>query len=71
MASKSKKKQEGFLTKVKIFFKGMKKELKKVRWATKEEFIKYTRATIFFIIFFALFFLLSDVIITGLKQLVR
>lgn len=53
------------------FLKDVKAELKKVRWPNKQEFLKYTSATLFFIIFFALFFALSDVIIYGLKQLVR
>ncbi len=42
---------------------GVKSEFKKVRWPSKKEMIKYSIATIAFIIFFALFFYLIEVII--------
>ena len=56
-------KKESFLT-------GVKKEMGKVRWPLKKEMIKYSIATLSFIIFFALFFLLADYIIAGVKVLV-
>lgn len=52
------------------FLQGIFKELKKVRWPLKKEMIKYSIATLSFIVFFALFFLLSDLIIAGVKVLV-
>ncbi|MEG2311125.1 MAG: preprotein translocase subunit SecE [Bacilli bacterium] len=52
------------------FFTGVKKEMKKVRWPIKKEMIKYSIATLIFIIFFALFFTLGDLIIAGVKMLV-
>ena len=52
------------------FFTGVRKEMKKVRWPLKKEMIKYSIATLSFIIFFALFFTLGDLIIAGLKMLV-
>jgi preprotein translocase subunit SecE len=66
-----KEKKVGLFGKIGNYFHEIKLELKKVKWPTKQEFFKYTMATLFFIIFFALFFLLSDVVIYGLKQLVR
>lgn len=45
------------------FFKGVKKELKKVKWPTKKEMAKYSIATFGFIIFFGLFFALTDLIL--------
>lgn len=38
------------------FFKQVKSELKKVKWPTKKEMIKYTITTICFVVLFALFF---------------
>lgn len=38
------------------FFKQVKNELKKVKWPTKKEMIKYTITTICFVVLFALFF---------------
>jgi|GEM_PF-1021606 len=68
---KKEEKKVGFFGKIKNYLRSVRVELKKVKWPTKQEFFKYTMATLFFIIFFALFFLLSDVLIYGLKQLVR
>lgn len=57
-------------TKKESFFTGVKKEMKKVRWPLKKEMVNYSIATLSFIIFFALFFALCDVIIAGIKMLV-
>jgi len=56
--------------KTESFFTGVRKEMKKVRWPLKQEMVKYSVATLSFIIFFALFFTLGDLIIAGLKMLV-
>ena len=55
-------------SKIKNWFKGVISEFKKVRWPNKKEMIKYSIATIVFIIFFALFFYLIEVIIYFIKQ---
>jgi len=52
------------------FFTGVKKEMKHVRWPLKKEMVKYSIATLSFIIFFALFFMLTDLIIAAVKMLV-
>ena len=38
------------------YFEQVKKELKKVKWPSKKELIKYSVTTLCFILFFALFF---------------
>lgn len=53
------------------FFKSVQNEMGKVRWPLKKEMVKYSIATLSFIIFFALFFTLGDLIIAGVKLLVR
>lgn len=53
------------------FFTGVKKEMSKVRWPLKKEMVKYSIATLSFVVFFALFFMLGDLIIAGVKLLVR
>ena len=72
--SKKNKKIKKVVKKEKIkkesFFLGVKKEMGKVRWPLKKEMIKYSLATLSFIIFFGLFFTLGDLIIAGLKMLV-
>lgn len=71
VTKKKKEKKPGVFSKIRKFFADIIAELKKVKWPSKSDFLKYTSATLFFIVFFALFFLLSDTIIYGLKQLVR
>ncbi|MBQ8871767.1 MAG: preprotein translocase subunit SecE [Bacilli bacterium] len=52
------------------FFISVKEEMKKVKWPTRKEMIKYSGAALTFIIVFALFFTLTDLAIAGLKMLV-
>ena len=52
------------------FFISVKEEMKKVKWPTRKEMIKYSSAALTFIIVFALFFTLPDLAVAGLKILV-
>lgn len=52
------------------FFISVKEEMKKVKWPTKKEMIKYSGAALTFIVVFALFFALTDLAVAGLKLLV-
>lgn len=58
-----KKKSSGIIG----FFKEVKNEVSKVKWPSKKDMVKYSIATIVFVIFFALFFYLIDLIIALLK----
>lgn len=49
------------------FFKGVREELGKVTWPTKKDMVKYSAATILFILFFSAFFYLIDLIMALLK----
>ena len=51
------------------FFKGIKSEFKKVRWPNKKEMVKYSIATIVFVLFFGIFFYLIEVLMWALNQL--
>lgn len=51
------------------FFIGVKSEMKKVRWPLKKEMIKYSIATVVFVIFFCMIFSLTDIIIAGLRTM--
>ncbi len=53
------------------FFVSVKKEMKKVRWPKKKEMLTYSIATLSFLVFFGLFFALSDVIIAAAKMVVK
>ena len=52
------------------FFKSLRSEFKKVRWPNKKEMIKYSIATIVFVLFFGVFFYLIEVMMWAINQLV-
>jgi preprotein translocase subunit SecE len=52
------------------FFKGVTIEMKRVRWPKPQELTRYSVVTISFLIFFALFFSLSNFIFAALKNLI-
>lgn len=53
------------------FFQGVKSEMEKTSWPTKEELFKYTVIVVSTVIFFMVFFWLLDVGIGNLIQLFR
>lgn len=57
------KKKKGIVN----FFKEVRKEMKKVKWPSRKDMVKYSFATISFIIFFALFFYAIEIVIALLK----
>lgn len=62
-------KKKSLWTRFLIFCNGVKSEFNKVHWTSKENMIKYSIATIIFIIFMAGFFYLIDVIFALIQTL--
>lgn len=58
------------MKKIRKFLDEVKKELKKVRWPNRKEMVKYSVATICFVIFFAVFFYLIDLAVAFIRTLV-
>lgn len=58
------------MKKIAKFFANVRKEMKKVRWLTKKEMLKYSVAVLSIMIFFGLFFVASDLLIGFVKVLV-
>ena len=58
-------------TKKGVVIKEGKKEMKKVKWPTRKDMVKYSIATLSIILFFCLFFVASDLIIMGVKELMK
>ncbi len=56
---------------MKKFFSEVKKELSKVKWPSKKDMVKYSIATICFVIFFAGFFYLIDFGVAVIKSMVK
>ena len=61
--SKNRKEKGGILG----FFKEVRGEISKVKWSSRKDMIKYSIATISFVIFFAIFFYVIEIIMALLK----
>lgn len=60
---KAPKKEKGVIG----FLRGVKQEVSKVKWPSKKDMFKYSVATIVFVLFFAIFFYIIDLIMALLK----
>ncbi len=65
--AKERKNKKGKLTFLKDFFIDVKKESKKVIWTSKKSLLKYSIATLVFMLFICLFFVGTDLIIALLS----
>lgn len=65
------KKNKKTVTPKKSFSKEVKTELKKVKWPSKEEMLKYSIATLAFIIIFGLYFYGLDALFAWISSLVK
>ena len=53
------------------FLVSVKGEMKKVRWASKKDMLTYSIATLSCILIFSLFFASLDLILTGIKMVIK
>lgn len=67
--NKNTEEKKGLITRFRIFCNGVKGEFDKVHWTSKNEMLKYSIATIVFIIFFSLFFYGIDIVFALVKTL--
>lgn len=65
-----KQKKVGVFKRIGNWFKLVIKEVSKVKWPSKKEMLKYSIATIVFVVFFALFFYAIELLMAFLKSLV-
>ena len=68
--TKKVEKKVGLFKRIKNWFKSVIKEVSKVKWPSKKEMIKYSIATIVFVVFFGLFFYAIELLMALLKSLV-
>lgn len=66
---RNKEEKKSLWIKFRIFCHGVKSEFLKVHWPSKKDMVRYSVASIFFIIFCALFFYLINVIFALVQQL--
>lgn len=70
-AETKKEEKKGIIARFKIFCNGVRSEFKKVHWTDKKSMIKYSIATILFVVFCAGFFYLIDIIFALVQSLFR
>lgn len=68
---KSSSEKKSLWVKFRIFCHGVKSEAKKVHWPTKKEMLKYSVATVLFIILCSLFFYIIDIIFALIQSIFR
>lgn len=61
--------KKSVFARIMIFFNGVKSEIGKIHWTSKEDMVKYSIATVLFIIFCSLFFYLIDVLFALVQSL--
>ncbi len=66
---KEKKEKESVVSRIANFFHGVKTEAKRIKWPTKKDMVKYSIATIVFIVGCSVFFYAIDIILAFLHTL--
>lgn len=61
--------KKSLFVRFRIFCHGVKSEFEKVHWPSKKDMVKYSIATVFFIVFCSVFFYLIDVIFALIQSL--
>ena len=69
---KSKKeKKENIFKRVVKYFKGVGKELKRIRWTDRKDLFKYSICTLVFVLFFGIYFYAIDWIVLLIRSLAK
>ena len=62
-AKKADSKKPGLVGRARTYFKGVKSEIKRVTWPTKNELVKYTGAVLGMLVFFGVLIAVVDAVI--------
>ena len=68
---KEKKKRVNIFKSIGRYFKGVGKETKRIKWTSGKELVKYSIATVVFVIFFGLYFYAIDWIALLIRSLAK
>ena len=68
---KKKEKKENIFKRIGKYFKGVGKEIKRIKWTNGKDLVKYSVATICFVIFFGLYFYAIDWIVLLVRSLAK
>lgn len=65
---KAKKEKKSLMRKITGYFKGVKKEISRIRWTKKKDLLKYSIATVVFVVFFGVYFYVIDLLVALLRS---
>ena len=68
---KKKEKGENIFKKIGKYFKGVLKEIKRIRWTSGKDLVKYSVATVLFVLFFGVYFYAIDWIALLVRSLAQ
>lgn len=71
VAVKKKEKKENIFKRILKYFKGVFKEIKRIRWTDKKELLKYSVATLLFVCFFGVYFYAIDWLVLLVRSLAK
>lgn len=56
------------MSKIVDYFRGVKKEISRIKWTSKKDLLKFSISTVSFMIFFGVFFYLIDMLVALLRS---
>lgn len=68
---KKEKKNVNVFKRIGGYFSGVAKEIKRIRWTNKKDLVKYSVATVVFVLFFGLYFYAVDWIVLLVRSLAK
>lgn len=66
-----KEKKENIFKRIAKYFKGVGKEIKRIRWTDRKDLLKYSICTVMFVIFFGVYFYAIDWIVLLVRSLAK
>ena len=63
-----KEKKKSIFSRIKGYFKGVRKEISRIRWTKGKELLKYSIAAVSFILFFCVYFYVIDMLVALLRS---
>ena len=66
---KKKEKKENIFKRISKYFKGVFKEVKRIRWTDRKDLLKYSICTVMFVLFFGIYFYAIDWIVLLVRSL--
>ena len=66
-----KEKKEIIFKRIGKYFKGVGKEVKRIRWTDKKDLLKYSICTLMFVLFFGVYFYAIDWIVLLIRSLAK